>query len=91
MRVRVPSSPTKYGPVVQMVRAPACHAGSCQFKSDQDRQINTINDAVDVSYFESEIIRDVGVRISLPYSSWMRYGGIGRRITQKLNSLQFSR
>ena len=34
-----PVTPTKYGPVVQLVRMPACHAGGRQFEPDPDRQM----------------------------------------------------
>ena len=34
-----PIAPTIYGPVVQMVRMPACHAGGRRFDPDPDRQI----------------------------------------------------
>ena len=33
----IPVQTTIYGSVVQLVRAPACHAGSCEFKSRQNR------------------------------------------------------
>ena len=33
-----PVTPTKYGPVVQLVRMPACHAGGRRFEPDPDRQ-----------------------------------------------------
>ena len=33
-----PIAPTIYGPVVQMVRMPACHAGGRRFDPDPDRQ-----------------------------------------------------
>ena len=42
-----PVVPTTYGPVVQLVRTPACHAGGRQFESVRGRQHASVAQSVE--------------------------------------------